>query len=276
MINFYINTNDLNAIDWKTVLTVLGTLGSVWFGAYLKDKKESKVSKKERFQRILELQLDINLIENYILAYETAMDKEIFIDDICSLQKLDISFNPNLKDYTFLTNYNVYFINLLDIISRQTKSIQESIDCYISSLYTYINMANSIANPILLEQLRARLKNTFSEIKGAIKGLKILIVTYNLVIKTSVQGNLDYAYNLRLGENIVSLSYECIDNYQDHPAYTNWNKIVESGRRNPKNIRCLICSFIEKIKPTWTNFTGFFAHKPINCRKDKEKEICNK
>lgn len=29
MLNFYINANDVNVIDWKTVITILGTLVSV-------------------------------------------------------------------------------------------------------------------------------------------------------------------------------------------------------------------------------------------------------
>lgn len=91
-----------------------------------------------------------------------------------------------------------------------------------------------------------------------------------------MQGNLDYSYNLRLGENIGSLSYEQIPNYKKNPLYTNWSKMVESGRRNPKNIKCLICSFVDRIKLNLTNFIGFFIYKPVNCRKDKEKEICKK
>lgn len=268
MLNFYINANDVNVIDWKTVITILGTLVSVWFGTFLQDKKDSKISKKERFQRILELQLDVNLIENYILAYEDSMDKVFFIDDLPSLQKLDISFEHNVKEYTFLTNYNTYFINLLDVIARQTRLVQELINSYINSMHDYIN-ANSVVNPNLLLQIQSRLKNTLDEIKKSINGLKILIVTYNLVIKNSVQGNLDYAYNLRLGENIGSLSYEHIPEYKKHPLYENWHKIVESGKRNPKNIRCMICSYIDKIKLSWVNFIGFFTYKPQNCRKDK-------
>ena len=62
MLDFYINTENSEAIDLKTIITVLGTLVSVWFGAFLQNNKECKISKKERFQRILELQLDINLI----------------------------------------------------------------------------------------------------------------------------------------------------------------------------------------------------------------------
>lgn len=276
MINFYINTNDLNVIDWKTVITVLGTLVSVWIGHKLTEKKEIEDKQKERFQRILELQLDINLIENYILAYEDSMNKVFFIDDLPSLDHLDISFNQNIKEYTFLTNYNAYFINLLDVIARQTQLVQKLIDSYINSIHDYINTANSGVNPSLLLQIISRLKNTLDEIKKAIKGLKILIITYNLVVKTCVQGNLDYAYNLRLGENIGSLSYEQITDYKEHPLYTNWSKVVESGRRNPKNIKCLICYFVDKIKLNWTNFIGFFTYKPVNCRKDKEKEICKK
>lgn len=158
MINFYINTSNLNVVDWKTVLTVLGTLVSVWFGAYLKEKKESKVSKQERFQRILELQLDMNLIENYILAYEDSMNKNFFIDDLPSLDHLDISFNQNIKEYTFLTNYNAYFINLLDVISRQTRLVQKLIDSYINSIHDYINTANSGVNNGLQLQIISRLK----------------------------------------------------------------------------------------------------------------------
>lgn len=208
------------------------------------------------------------MIENYILAYEDSMDKVFFIDDLPSLQKLDISFEHNVKEYTFLTNYNTYFINLLDVIARQTRLVQELINSYINSMHDYIN-ANSVVNPNLLLQIQSRLKNTLDEIKKSINGLKILIVTYNLVIKNSVQGNLDYAYNLRLGENIGSLSYEHIPEYKKHPLYENWHKIVESGKRNPKNIRCMICSYIDKIKLSWVNFIGFFTYKPQNCRKDK-------
>lgn len=264
---------DFNANEINNVLNCLSTLLSVWFGAYLKDKKDNKISKQERFQRILELQVEVNLIENYILAYETAMDKKVFIDDIYSLSKFDIVFNPNLKDYTFLTDYNVYFVSLLDIISRQTKLVQGLTDSYISLLHVYTNIENSAvnANSVLLEQSRIELKNTFSRVKEAIKGFNILIITYNLVVKTSVQGNLDCAYNLRLRENIGSLSYERIADYKEDPLYTNWSKIVESGRRNPKNINWLIYSFTYKIKLVWANLKGFFTYKLIDCRKDNEK-----
>lgn len=276
MLNFYINTNNIDIIDWKTIITILGTLASVWFGTFLQNNKECKISKKERFQRILELQLDINLIESYILAYEDSMDKVFFIDDLPSLQKLDISFNHNLKEYTFLTNYNAYFISLLDVITRQTKLVQELINIYIDLIHDFINTANLDANQNLLLQIHSRLKHTLDEIKKAIKGLKILIVIYNLVIKNSVQGNLDYAYNLRLGENIGSLSYDHISEYEEQPLYKNWNKIIERGKRNPKNIRCMICSFIDKIKLSLANFIGFFTYKPQNCRKDKGEKTNDK
>lgn len=276
MFDFYINTENSEAIDLKTIITILGTLVSVWFGTFLQNNKEFKISKKERFQRILELQLDINLIESYILAYEDSMDKVFFIDDLPSLQKLDISFNHNLKEYTFLTNYNTYFINLLDVITRQTKLVQELINIYIDLIHDFINTANLDANQNLLLQIHSRLKHTLDEIKKAIKGLKILIVTYNLVIKNSIQGNLDYEYNLRLGENIGSLSYEHISEYKEHPSYENWNKIIKNGKRNPKNIRCMICSFIDKIKLSWANFIEFFTYKPQNCRKDKGEKINDK
>ena len=276
MLDFYINTEHSEAIDLKTIITVLGTLVSVWFGAFLQNNKECKISKKERFQRILELQLDINLIESYILAYEDSMDKVFFIDDLPSLQKLDISFNHDLKEYTFLTNYNAYFISLLDVIARQTRLVQELINVYIDLIHDFINTANLDANQNLLLQIHSRLKHTLDEIKKAIKGLKILIVIYNLVIKNSVQGNLDYAYNLRLGENIGSLSYEHISEYKEHPLYENWNKIIKNGKRNPKNIRCMICSFIDKIKLSLANFIGFFTYKPQNCRKDKGEKTNDK
>ena len=276
MFDFYINTENSEAVDLKTIITILGTLVSVWFGTFLQNNKECKISKKERFQRILELQLDINLIESYILAYEDSMDKVFFIDDLPSLQKLDISFNHNLKEYTFLTNYNTYFINLLDVITRQTKLVQELINIYIDLIHDFINTANLATNQNLLLQIHSRLKHTLDEIKKAIKGLKILIVTYNLVIKNSIQGNLDYEYNLRLGENIGSLSYEHISEYKEHPLYENWNKIIKNGKRNPKNIRCMICSFIDKIKLSWANFIGVFTYKPQNCRKDKGEKTNDK
>lgn len=107
----------------------------------------------------------------------------------------------------------------------------------IDLIHDYINTANLVANLNLLQQIHLRLRNTLDEIKKAIKGLKILIVIYNLVIKNSVQGNLDYAYNLRLGENIGSLSYEHISEYKEHPLYENWNKIIKNGKRNPKKMQ---------------------------------------
>jgi len=43
-----------------------------------------------------------------------------------------------------------------------------------------------------------------------------------------------------------------------------------------KVLNWLICSFTYKMKMIWVNFKGFFTYKPINCRKDEEKEICKK
>lgn len=169
MLDFYINTENSEAVDLKTIITILGTLASVWFGAFLQNNKECKISKKERFQRILELQLDINLIESYILAYEDSMDKVFFIDDLPSLQKLDISFNHDLKEYTFLTNYNAYFISLLDVIARQTRLVQELINVYIDLIHDYINTANLVANLNLLQQIHLRLDLLHKKIKSIVK-----------------------------------------------------------------------------------------------------------
>ncbi len=263
---------DYSNIKWDTIITVIVTLFSVWFGTYLQEKKENKISKKERFQRILELQLNINLIENYILAYEESMNNKFFIEDIPCLQKLDISFDCNLKEYAFLTNYNVYLVNLLDIISRQTKLIQNLIDSYINNVYTYINISNSNLMSPSLPSVKLKIENTLAEIKQGITGLKILIVIYNLIIKLCVQGNLDCIYNYRLGGTLGSISFDHIPEYESNSLYKNWFGIIEKGRINPKNIRCLTCLLLDRINLIQVNFIGFWDYKPTNCRKNKEKK----
>ena len=118
-------------MNTETIITSVITLLAVWFGFFLSNKNNDKLEKKEKIKKIIDLQLTLNLLETYIVAYEESMGKEKIIDDIPCIQHIDIPFSTELKEYSFLSNYNIHFLNLLDVISRQNKHIHYLINFYI-------------------------------------------------------------------------------------------------------------------------------------------------
>lgn len=259
-------------MDTETIITSIITLLAVWFGFFLSNTNNDKLEKKEKIKKIEDLQHLLNLVENYIIAYDESIGRENILENIPCIQPMDIPFSIKLQEYSFLTDYNIHFLSLLDVISRQNNQLHNLVNHYINSIKSYIDIYYTDESQTHKERSKKDLERTYNYIKDAIRGLRILIVIFNKTVHSSILCNYNILCNSRLNGYCQSLSFENIFNFEEHQLYKNWIKIIEEGKVNPPNFKCFVCNVKNKIINFFKQIEFYFTYKPINCHKNIKKK----
>ncbi len=272
--NFNINQDSLG-IKWDTIITNVITILVVYL-AYLFNKRLNRINQKEdQHKKILHLIGYLGIINSFIVAYKALIDKKCF-DGIhtATLLPLEID-NIKTDEYLFLTDYNLYYLNVIDIINRQINSTKGLIEPTKKLIDVY-NQAVVSGYKEDLPKVIESLNNAFNLLGNEIKNLDILLFITAYSITKCIIPNVGYNIAGKIRKLLYFKDIEAeYPDYKNVELYKNWMDTVEQGAYNSPNIRCFWCSFWGSIMAKLNYIWLFITVKPEKCPKRKDKNDKN-
>ncbi len=273
-INFNINTAS-NDIDLGVLITALATILAVFLTYLLNKKLESIKIKNAQFDKIISLIVKMTLLDSYLNAYKENINKKPDENNI-TFPEFNPEFFIDINEYWFLLDYNLYYLNLLDIFNRRIDSLKSTANTSNTLFQNHYRVRQGNFQNIQIEDIDVLIDKNSSVLKDQIKGLDILLYIFYYSIYKCVIPKMSF----RAIRKLDRITYKkdlanLYPNYQEEQLYKVWIDSLETGSFNRPNLICFICSFFMTLSFYLKCFWNFLVSTPEKCPKRKDKNDKN-